>query len=355
MSNLSCLTVTVNPPINATAFSDQTICPEDLAQISASANGGDGGPYNYNWNQGIGAGSNQAVSPSGTTIYTVSVSDGCETPVATASVTITTYPTPNIGFSGDVLSGCMPIDVTFEEINIPAGSQCLWNFGDGGSSNDCNDVSYIFTQAGCWNISLAITTPEGCAASFDVANYICVYEYPTASFTFGPQPATILTPTIDFVNTSSGASTYEWTFDVLGMADSDNEENPVYTFLNEPGTYEVCLNATSNEGCSADTCANVLINDELLLYVPNSFTPNGDGINDVFAPFVNGADPLNYDLLIFNRWGELIFEEQHSSKGWDGYQNGVLAQDGVYVWKINCKEVSGGQYHEYIGHVTLMK
>ena len=355
VSNLSCLTVTVNPPINANALSDQTICPEDLAQISASASGGDGGPYNYNWNQGVGAGSNQAVSPSGTTVYTVSVSDGCETPVATASVTITTHPVPNIGFSADVLSGCMPIDVTFEEINIPAGSQCLWSFGDGGTSNDCNDVSYVFTQAGCWNISLAITTPEGCATGYDAPNYICVYEYPSASFTFSPQPTNILTPTIDFVNTSSGASAYDWTFDVSGMADSDNAENPVYTFPNEPGTYEVCLNATSNEGCSTDTCANVLINDELLLYVPNSFTPNGDGINDVFAPFVNGADPLNYDLLIFNRWGELIFEEQHSSKGWDGYQNGVLAQDGVYVWKINCKEVSGGQYHEYIGHVTLMR
>ncbi len=355
MSNLSCLTVTVNPPINANALSDQTICPEDFAQISASASGGDGGPYNYLWDQGVGTGSNQSVSPPGTTIYNVSVTDGCETPAGTASITITIHPTPNIGFSGDILSGCMPIDVSFEEINIPAGSQCQWNFGDGGASNDCSDVSHVFTQAGCWNISLAITTPEGCATSYEAANYICVYDYPTASFTFGPQPATILNPTIDFVNTSSGASTYDWTFDVLGIADNDNAENPAYTFLSEPGTYEVCLNATSNEGCSTDTCANVLINDELLLYVPNSFTPNGDGINDVFAPFVNGADPLNYDLLIFNRWGELIFEEQHSSKGWDGYQNGVLAQDGVYVWKINCKEVSGGQYHEYIGHVTLMR
>ena len=153
----------------------------------------------------------------------------------------------------------------------------------------------------------------------------------------------------------SGASTYDWTFDVLGVADSDNAENPDYTFLSEPGTYEVCLSATSNEGCATDSCANVVINDELLLYVPNSFTPNGDGVNDIFLPIVNGEDPLKYDLLIFNRWGELIFEDQHSSQGWDGYHKGVLAQDGVYVWKINCKEVSGGQHHEYIGHVTLMR
>jgi len=354
-SNLSCVTVTVNQALNATALSDQAICPEDMAQISAAGTGGNGGPYNYVWDQGVGAGSNQIVSPAGTTIYTVSVTDGCETPAATASVTITIYPTPVIGFSGDVLSGCMPIDVSFAEINVPVGSQCFWDFGDGGTSNDCSDVSYVFTQAGCWNVSLEITTPDGCAASYDAVNYICVYDYPSASFTFGPQPATILNPTIAFVNTSSGASTYDWTFDVLGVADSDNAENPDYTFLSEPGTYEVCLSATSNEGCATDTCANVVINDELLLYVPNSFTPNGDGVNDVFLPIVNGEDPLKYDLLIFNRWGELIFEEQHSSQGWDGYHKGVLAQDGVYVWKINCKEVSGRQHHEYIGHVTLMK
>ena len=354
-SNLSCVTVTVSQALNATALSDQAICPEDMAQISAAGNGGNGGPYNYVWDQGVGAGSNQIVSPAGTTIYTVSVTDGCETPAATASVTITIYPTPVIGFSGDVLSGCVPVDVSFDEINVPAGSQCFWDFGDGGTSNDCSDVSYVFTQAGCWNVSLAITTPEGCAASYDAANYICVYDYPSASFMFGPQPATILNPTITFVNTSSGASTYDWTFDVLGFADNDNAENPVYTFLSEPGTYEVCLSATSNEGCATDTCANVVINDELLLYVPNSFTPNGDGVNDVFLPIVNGEDPLKYDLLIFNRWGELIFEEQHSSQGWDGYHNGVIAQDGVYVWKINCKEVSGGEHHEYIGHVTLLK
>ena len=92
----------------------------------------------------------RSVSPPGTTIYTVSVTDGCETPAATASVTITIYPTPVIGFSGDVLSGCVPLDVSFEEINVPAGSQCFWDFGDGGTSNDCSDVSYLFTQAGCW-------------------------------------------------------------------------------------------------------------------------------------------------------------------------------------------------------------
>jgi large repetitive protein len=354
-SNLSCVTVTVNQALNATALSDQAICPEDMAQISAAGTGGNGGPYNYVWDQGVGAGSNQIVSPAGTTIYTVSVTDGCETPAATASVTITIYPTPVIGFSGDVLSGCVPLDVSFEEINVPAGSQCFWEFGDGGTGSDCSDMSYLFTEAGCWSISLAITTPEGCAVSHDAASYICVYDYPSASFMFGPQPATITNPTITFVNTSSGASTYDWTFDVLGFADNDNAENPVYTFLSEPGTYEVCLNATSNEGCATDTCANVVINDELLLYVPNSFTPNGDGINDVFLPIVNGVDPLKYELLIFNRWGELIFEDQYSSEGWDGHYKGVPAQEGAYVWKINCKDASSTKRYEYIGHVTLLK
>jgi len=351
----SCVTVTVNQPLDVIALSDQLICVDETAQISASGSGGNGGPYTYTWDQGVGTGANQAVTPPGTTIYTVSVTDGCESPAVSASVTITINATPNIMFTGDVLAGCFPLDVGFEEVNVPFGSQCFWEFGDGGTSTDCNIAYHTYTQPGCWDVTLTVTTPEGCIVVYNMANYVCTYDYPVPAFTFGPQPATIANPTITFSNLSTGAATYEWVFDPFGLADTDNSTNPEYTFIDEPGTYEVCLTATSSAGCSADTCDNVVIDDEFLLYVPNSFTPNGDGINDVFLPKVNGVDPLDYTFMIFNRWGELIFDSHHPTIGWDGNYKSVLSENGAYVWKISCRDGSSAERHEYIGHVTLIR
>ncbi len=352
----SCVTVSLYQPLSVVALSDQSICAGDQANISAIANGGDGGPYNYTWDQGVGAGAAQTVAPGVTTTYTVSVTDGCETPAATASVDITINPIPVISFSGDTLQGCLPLTVNFTDVNVPAGSTCLWSFGDGGTSQDCGTASYTFTQPGCWDVTLSIITPEGCQTSVSIPSYVCVFDYPVADFVFGPQPTSVLNTTIQFTNTSIDAVTYDWTFDTGGAAENDNNVNPTYTFPNsDPGTYETCLIAYTAEGCPDTTCHNVVINEEMIVYVPNAFTPDGDEVNNIFIPVTKGVDPLNYEFLIFNRWGELIFEGHHPSIGWDGKYKGVMSQTDVYVWKLKVKDMVHGDTHEYIGHVTLLK
>jgi len=91
--------------------------------------------------------------------------------------------------------------------------------------------------------------------------------------------------------------------------------------------------------------------------VPNVFTPDGDQFNETFQPvFTSGYDPYDYHLMIFNRWGELIFESYNADIGWDGtYGTGGLVQDGVYVWKINFKESMTDKKHEVYGHVSVLK
>jgi len=212
-SSQLCLTVTVNPDLSILALSDQTISVGDSTGISSLASGGDGGPYTYTWDQGLGLGQNHTVAPSASTIYTVTVSDGCETPDVSASVTISVSPIPSISFSGDNLSGCLPVTTTFNELNVPAGSQCFWNFGDGNVSTDCGPVNHTYNLPGCWDVSLSIITPDGCSSSFTQTQYVCVYDYPTASFSYGPQPTTIMNTTIDFNNQSLDASSYLWTFE----------------------------------------------------------------------------------------------------------------------------------------------
>jgi len=351
-----CLTVTVNPTLNVSALSDQTICMGDNASISALATGGDGGPYTYTWDQGLGNGQNHTVNPTATTVYTVTATDGCETPSANSSLTITVSPIPTISFTADTLEGCTPVATTFTSLNVPAGSQCLWNFGDGGVSTNCGPVMYNYTTPGCWDVDLSVITPEGCITGFNQAQYICVYEQPIASFTFGPQPTTITNPTIDFVNTSTGGTNYLWSFNEGGVITTSTAENPTYSFnSSQEDVYEVCLEVTNIEGCESNVCHTVVINEEFLVYVPNAFTPNGDHLNNEFYPVVTGVEILDYEFYIYNRWGELMFESFNEGQGWDGTYQGIMSKFDVYVWKLVVVDEAFKQKHEYVGHVLLLK
>lgn len=353
-SEQKCIIVNMHQALQVSAFSDQAICEGNSADISAIAQGGIA-PYIYTWDQGIGTTQFQTVSPAQTTDYIVTVTDQCESPAVKDTVTITVNQLPVISFRGDSLSGCMPVVTEFEGINVPPGSTCFWNFGDGGISQDCNPI-YTFTQPGCWPVSLTVTTAEGCSGSYNESSYVCVYEYPTADFEFGPQPTTVMNPTINFIDNSIDAAYYNWTFDPTGVAGTSTDQNPSYTFpSSNPGTYDACLTVTSINGCTADTCKEVVINEEFIVYVPNAFTPDDDIFNDEFIPVVKGVDPMRYEFLVFNRWGELIFESAHPTIGWDGYYKGVLSQTDVYVWKLSVVDESTNQTHEFIGHVTLLK
>ena len=136
--------VQVNDPLSLSVFGDTPICEGSLSSLSALASGGDGGPYTYTWDQGLGVGQNQTVFPTQTTVYTVTVTDGCETPPISDQVTVTVNTVPAISFTGDQLSGCVPVTTNFSDNLVPAGSSCLWNFGDGGTSTQCGNPFLCF-------------------------------------------------------------------------------------------------------------------------------------------------------------------------------------------------------------------
>lgn len=349
-----CILVNLHDSTKVVAFNDQSICEGSSADISVIVQGGIS-PYTYIWDQGIGDGQFHTVSPTQTTDYIVTIQDQCESSVVKDTVTITVNNLPEFSFIGDTLEGCMPVTTTFEGINVPVGSSCFWNFGDGGISQDCNPV-YEFTQPGCWPVSLSVTSAEGCTGTYNEANFVCVYDYPIADFTFGPQPTTVLNSTINFINESQGAVSYLWTFTSSELGSTSLIENPSYIFPNDiPETYETCLIAINEYGCSADTCKEIEINEEFVVYVPTAFTPDGDQRNDTFYPVVNGENPLKYEFLVFSRWGELIFESTNPDLSWDGTYKGVLSQTDVYVWKLKIVKDSPIQTHEYTGHVSLLR
>ena len=98
-----------------------------------------------------------------------------------------------------------------------------------------------------------------------------------------------------------------------------------------------------------------IINDVLLVYVPNAFTPNGDYVNNEFMPIISGIDVLEYEFFIFNRWGELIYESYYPGYGWDGTYMGKIAQQDAYIWKLVISLEDSQDKREYVGHVLLIK
>ncbi len=348
--------INVNDPLDVTAFIDMDICEGQDANLSAIANGGDGN-YTYNWTDDLGnpVGNGQfiTVTPAVTTTYTVTVTDGCGSTAVTDQVTVTVNPLPTINFVVNNATGCAPLEVTFTDNSAPAGTNCLWDFGDTFFSTDCGVTSHTYTQPGCYDVSLTITTAAGCSNSLTQPNMVCVSENAVADFDFTPDSTTIFDPHFEFTNLSQNADSYLWTF---GDGANSTDVDPSHTYEAIPFEHEVCLIAYTVDGCNDTICKPVKINDEFLIYVPNAFTPDDDQFNNDFGPVISGHIPESYEFYIFDRWGQIIFESHNLNVRWDGRDpSGVIAKTDVYVWKIKVKSAISGEEKEYVGHVTLLK
>lgn len=351
------VTVTEYPPLQVITGIDSAVCPGFPATLTAVGSGGNGGPYTYTWedenNNPVGTGSSIILVPSATTQYTVTVEDNCTTPSDDDNILITVHPLPAVQYSADDLDGCTPVVVNFSNTTDPLLSgQCLWNFGDSTTSNSC-DVQHVFTEPGCYDISLQVTTINGCIVDTIINNQICVYPYPVPEFFYGPQPTDVYRPDIAFTNATTGASTYHWDFAGLGES---TVLHPTFRFPDENGgSYMVCLTATNVYGCVDSVCHPVRIDGDFILHVPNAFTPDGDGKNEMFLPIMQGHVEGTYEFWIFDRWGEVIFYTQNELMGWDGTHKGLKAKDDVYVWQIKIKSSVDHERKVFRGHVSLLR
>jgi len=292
--------------------------------------------------------------PVGTQTYTVTASQCGGECIATDQVDVTVHATPVILFTGDDLYACEPHTVNFTNMSTEQ-FDCVWDFGDGNVLADCGPVSNTYNSAGLYDVTLTVTSDQGCIGTDTYSNYIEVVPYPQASFSFAPNELTILDTEVDFTNSSLYADSYTWSFGDQSAASS--EENPTHTFPDASGgSYTVTLQAHSNAGCYDQVTAVITIDDVLLYYVPNTFTPDGNSINNEFFPvFTAGYDLYDYHLTIFNRWGEIIFESYNPGVGWDGTYGGVLVEDGVYIWQLEFGETMSDKRHKKRGHVTVLK
>ena len=186
-----------------------------------------------------------------------------------------------------------------------------------------------------------------------MSDLVCIYEKRIAAFSYYPISTTITNPNITFTNETINGDDYSWNFDNLGSSAAIDTN---YTFSNtEPNIYEVCLSASNQSGCIDSVCYDIEIDDNLLVYVPNSFFPNSDGNNEIFIPVISGNRSASYELIIFDRWGEIIFRSTESQIGWDGTRKGKDSPEGVYIWKLEVGGLLDAQVNDYQGHVVLIR
>ena len=273
-----------------------------------------------------------------------------------AAQTIIIHESPDADFIISDTLACGSLDVTFNALDLNPNWSYLWTFGDGTFSNQYGLAGHQYVTNGCFDINLQISTPEGCVSDTTQLDAVCIYPEPIAAFTMDDPVVSSLTPEVQFFNSSLFADSYLWEF---GDGTTSQSENPNHLFPSDPATYVIVLTASNNVGCQDTAALSVTIWQDLAIYVPNTFTPNNDDdFNQNFFPVLTeGFDKEHYHLLIFDRWGELIFESFDYTIGWDGTYgpNGIQCQIGTYTWKILVDELQSGDTRKFLGHVNLIR
>ena len=346
-SNSATAVVTVNPlPVIGVSPSNVLFCTGASIALSAS------GATNYSWSPPIGlnttVGANVSTNPTATILYTVTGTDanGC---AASATATLTLDPIPVASFSVIPSVGCEPLTVNFQSTSSN-GVSSIWYFGDG-TSGIGNATQHTY-PSGIYDVLLIASNTSGCADSSEQLAAVTVLASPTAFFTMDP-PAPGNLPfsanLFNFLNSSTGASSYLWNF---GDHTTDTSFNTSHSFT-ESGNYYVVLTAIADNGCT-DTAQSplIVIEGEAKPWIPSAFTPNNDEVNDVFK--IYGTAIAEIDFRVFDRWGELVFQTNDLTKGWDGNFLGMKSSTDIYVYVVKLQMLSGKKYIMK-GDVTLIR
>ena len=345
--------ILVYPPLQSWINNDTIICSYGAANISVGAGAGTGS-YTFQWDNNLGTNTSHVVTPPNTTLYSVEINDGCETIIEDVLVEIEFVPDPV--FVADTFIGCIPLVVNLSNLSLPGSVSCVWTVDNGHVEDNCAGIQTVLVDPGCYDVNLQLTTQIGCTANITYENYICAEPWPIAQHSVDPVVMSTMDTEAEFTNLSWNAVDYYWTFGDLSP--SSTEFEPTHTFPDESSqNYMTTLIVTSQYGCQDTSRVLVHILEELIFYVPNVFTPDGDQFNENWQPvFYSGHDPTDYTCYIFNRWGEVLWESHDPAAGWNGhYGNGGLVQDGVYVWKMEFGELNSDKRHKYDGHVVVLK
>ena len=337
-------TILVNPTVNPTFNPIGPLC-QNTTSPTLQLNSTNTPSVSGTWNP-----ASVNTSTIGSTNYTFTPTLGQCASTTNLTVTITARPNPTINSS--VTSGCAPLSTTLSTLSIPNATYS-WssngvNIGTGPSLNS------VFSTAGCFDITLIVSL-GACQTTVSSNDLICAEALPTANFTVSPNSFTNSTETASFSNNSIGAIDYSWDF---GDGLTSIEENPSHIYSEINSNILATLTASSQLGCTSTFSVVISFIEETIFYVPNTFTPDEDEFNQTWGPvFTKGFDAYNFNLTVYNRWGEIIWESNDAKGRWDGSygRSGLKCPQGVYTWKIDYKPIETDKKLTISGQVNLLR
>ena len=262
---------------------------------------------------------------------------------------------PKISFQADKLTACVPFTATLINASTNIGDSSIWYFGTDSLIvvGDKPVINFTFKEAKCYDIQLK-TSKNGCSNSVTKQKMICGKSTPIADFEIEPTTISASDPNVTFINTSSSDATiYSWDF---GDDKNSKEKNPKHGYFGKPQAYVVTLFASNASKCTSQKSKLIDIIDEFIYYVPNSFTPDGDNLNNTFTPILySGFDLQSYTLTIFDRWGEILFVSHDPAVGWDGTYGNNVSLVGIYTWTIQVTTSLTKEVKKLHGHVNLIR
>ena len=262
----------------------------------------------------------------------------------TLELPVLIHPEPDFSLVLPLSRGCVPHTASFSS-NFSSAAYWVWDFGDGNFSSNQN-TSHVYTSPGTYDVSLTLITQEGCSSSETSPGAVEVYPNPSAYFVYMPQLVVDTLSTVSFDNLSQGGTLFYWDF---GDGQASSEVNPLHEY-SEGGNYNVELIVENQFGCLDTFEVDLFVKPTFSFFVPNSFSPNSNGKNDVWLPVYRNIKQFTY--YIFDRWGELIFIGDLEKPGWDGTYKGVPVQNDVYVYQVKVMD-KFNEVHVYRGRITI--
>ena len=363
-------TVTEPPGLSLTTPTSVSLCLGESAQACVSAAGGSGqASWEYTWSTGlVDSGTPNScldLTPTNNTTVTVTLTDGCSTP-STETIQFLVQQTLVADFMVDDTPQCVPFTLQFDA--NPNGGQnnltYFWDFdGDGVSDlEDDHDVQWTFDEAGMYDVQLVVASDIGCASAPSGITSIEAWAVPHVQFEASPTITNLMDPVIDVNATGTfGAPQVAWDFsdpNSSPLAGSFAELLQVTHTYQDTGHFPIIFSGTDTNGCTASDTIEVVVEPFFELWTPTAFTPDRNGINEVFLPKGFGINNQRYELLVFSRWGEVIFRSTDLNTGWDGRVAGGydISPTGVYAWRVVCWDATANpKEHTFMGHVTLLK
>jgi gliding motility-associated-like protein len=238
-----------------------------------------------------------------------------------------------------------------------SAEQVTYSFGNNNVVE--GDSVSICLMAGQHFMKIATLGKNGCKGEFDYEVPITVFPKPGADFGWSPETPNTSNNQVTFLPTVKNGKTltYEWEFTNstnVGGVDTASVRNPSKTYDNN-GKFPAMLVVTNEYGCVDTVYKSIIIEEDVHVYIPNTFTPNDDNVNDVFNIKGLGLKPEGYHMEIYDRWGTLVYSTKDINKGWDGTIKGAKGADGVYIYNVSVIGGNGVGKKDFKGHVTLLK